>query len=190
MTDETDKSANEEPKASTEEKPAETPVEKPAEAAPPAPSSAPTQTPKVAAPRRSVFSIAGETIRYIERAEKDKTLHVRTNDKKSVVCMALSFLIGIGFTIMYMVNDSTRSICIALALVADFLLGFSILWYVLLRFGVLRTVEPRHALLCWQLMLGAGVLFSFYTMNIAFAFFTIYSTTHPAAATAGTSAGF
>ena len=140
-----------------------------------------------AAPRRSVFSVAGETIRYIERAEKDKTLHVRTDDKKSVIAMAASFTIGIGFTIMYMVNQETRHLCIALALLADFLLGFSILWYVLLRFGVLRTVEPRHALLCWQLMLGAGVLFAFYTMNIAFAFFTLYSSTHPAAA--GAAAG-
>lgn len=137
-------------------------------------------------PRRSIISIAGETIRYIERAEKDKTLHVRTNDKISVICMALSFVIGVGFTIMYMFNESTRQICIGLALVADVLLGFSILWFVLLRFGVLRTVEPRHALLCWQLMLGAGVLFSFYTMNIAFAFFTIYSTSHPAAAVTST----
>lgn len=133
------------------------------------------------APRRSVFSVAGETIRYIERAEKDKTLHVRTDDKKSIVCMALSFGIGITFTLMYMLNNEMRQICIVLALVADAFLGFSILWYVLLRFGVLRTVEPRHALLCWQLMLGAGVLFSFYTMNIAFAFFTLYSSTHPAA---------
>jgi hypothetical protein len=60
--------------------------------------------------------------------------------------------------------------------VSDALFGLSILWYVLLRFGVLRSVEPRHALLCWQLMLGAGALFAFYTMNIAFGFFTIYTT--------------
>ncbi len=133
--------------------------------------------PASTAPRRSIFSVAAETIRYIERAEKDKTLHVRTDDKKSIICMALSFLIGIAFTIMFLVNKDLRALCIALALIADVLLGFSILWYVLLRFGVLRTVEPRHALLCWQLMLGAGVLFAFYTMNIAFAFFTLYTTT-------------
>lgn len=135
---------------------------------------------RVQAPRRSIMSVASETIRYIERAEKDKTLHVRTNDKKSAIFMAISLILGVGFTVLYMVNESTRQLCIVMALIADAFLGLSILWYVLLRFGVLRTVEPRHALLCWQLMLGAGVLFAFYTMNIAFAFFTVYSTYHPA----------
>lgn len=135
---------------------------------------------RVQAPRRGIMSVASETIRYIERAEKDKTLHVRTNDKKSAIFMAISLILGVGFTVLYMVNESTRQLCIVMALIADAFLGLSILWYVLLRFGVLRTVEPRHALLCWQLMLGAGVLFAFYTMNIAFAFFTVYSTYHPA----------
>ncbi len=135
---------------------------------------------RVQAPRRSIMDVAGETIRYIERAEKDKTLHVRTNDRKSAVFMAISLILGVAFTALYMLNESSRQLCIVMALIADAFLGLSILWYVLLRFGVLRTVEPRHALLCWQLMLGAGVLFAFYTMNIAFAFFTVYSTYHPA----------
>lgn len=130
-------------------------------------------------PRRSIMSIAGETIRYIEKAEKDKSLNVRTDDKRSVIFMTISFVIGIVFTVMYMLNPATRAVCIILALVADLFLGLSILWYVLLRFGVLRSVEQRHALLCWQLMLGAGALFAFYTMNIAFAFFTIYSSGNP-----------
>lgn len=129
-------------------------------------------------PRRSIMSIASETIRYIEKAEKDKSLNVRTDDKRSVIFMSISFVIGITFTIMYMVNPAMRPVCIVLALVSDLFLGLSILWYVLLRFGVLRSVEQRHALLCWQLMLGAGALFAFYTMNIAFAFFTVYSSTN------------
>ena len=156
-----------------------------AEAAP----SAATPQKSAPGPRRSIVSVASETIRYIERAEKDKTLHVRTDDKKSAIFMALSLVIGIGFTVLYMVNESTRQLCIVMALVADGFLGLAILWYVLLRFGVLRTVEPRHALLCWQLMLGAGVLFAFYTMNIAFAFFTIYSSSAAAASATAPATG-
>lgn len=131
-------------------------------------------------PRRSLFSVASETIRYIERAEKDQSAEVRTDDKKSVIFMSLSFVIAVIFTLMYMFNQTWRPACIGLALVSDLLLGLSILWYVLLRFGVLRSVEPRHALLSWQLMLGAGALFAFYTMNVAFAFFTFYTSSQPA----------
>ena len=126
--------------------------------------------------RPSILAVAGETIQFIEKAEKDKSLNVRTNDRRSAIFALLSFAVGIVFLVLYMVNPGYKQLCIALALVSDALFGMSILWYVLLRFGVLRSVEPRHALLCWQLMLGAGALFAFYTMNIAFGFFTIYTT--------------
>lgn len=126
--------------------------------------------------RQSLLSVASETMKHIEAAEKDKTLNVRTDDKKSVACMIASFLTAVVLLVLQ-VNPQFKQTCIAMALAADLLFGLSILWYVLLRFGVLRTVEPRHALLCWQLMLGAGALFAFYTLNIALAFFTLYMNT-------------
>lgn len=130
-------------------------------------------------PRRGMLSIAGETIRYIERAEKDPSINIRQNDKRSMIFMALCFATCALFGVLYMANPNLRPVCIILALAADFFLGMSILWYVLLRFGVLRSVEPRHALISWQLVLGAGAMFAFYTMNVALAFFTIYSCNPP-----------
>lgn len=127
-------------------------------------------------PRKNIFEISIETIAYIEKAERDKTIHYRNNDKTSTIFLFLALLCAALFAFVLVISPENRYLCVALALVSDFLFGMAILWFVLLRFGVIRTIEPRYALICWQLMLGAGVLFAFYTMNIAFFFFTLYRT--------------
>jgi hypothetical protein len=127
-------------------------------------------------PRKNIFEISVETISYIEKAERDKTIHYRNRDKTSTIFLFLALLCAAMFAFVLVISPENRYLCVALALISDFLFGMAILWYVLLRFGVLRTIEPRYALICWQLMLGAGVLFAFYTMNIAFFFFTLYRT--------------
>ncbi|MBX9688690.1 MAG: hypothetical protein K2X27_18425 [Candidatus Obscuribacterales bacterium] len=126
-------------------------------------------------PRKGLLAVAQETMLYIEKAEKDKSITFRTNDRISVILIMLSFTLEAGLLLLFMSNPAMRNVCIGMALIADFLFGLAILWFVLLRFGVLRTVEARHALLCWQLMIGAGALFAFYTTNIAFLFFTLYN---------------
>ena len=128
------------------------------------------------APRKNIFEISVETISYIEKAERDKTIVYRNKDKTSTIFLFLALLCAALFAFVLVISPENRYLCVALALISDFLFGMAILWYVLLRFGVLRTIEPRYALICWQLMLGAGVLFAFYTMNIAFFFFTLYRT--------------
>ena len=42
------------------------------------------------------------------------------------------------------------------------LLGLSI--FVISRFGIMRAMEPRFALMCWHLMIGTGLL----TLTIGF----------------------
>lgn len=134
-------------------------------------------------PRKNILEISVETISYIEKAERDKSIHYRSRDKTSTIFLFLALLCAAMFAFVLVISPENRYLCVALALISDFLFGMAILWYVLLRFGVLRTIEPRYALICWQLMLGAGVLFAFYTMNIAFFFFTLYRTMPGAAPT-------
>lgn len=125
-------------------------------------------------PRRGLIAIAAETIAYIESAERNKAIQFRSKDKSSIVFLFLALLCAALFAFVLVLMPENRYLCVTLALVSDFLFGLAILWFVLLRFGILRTLEPRFALICWQLMLGAGVLFAFYTMNIAFFFFTVF----------------
>lgn len=135
-------------------------------------------------PRKNIFQISAETIEYIEKAEKDKSIHFRNDDKTSTIFLFLALIFSAILAFALILSPSNRHLCVALALVSDFLFGMAILWFVLLRFGVLRTIEPRFALLTWQLMLGAGVLFAFYTMNVAFFFFTL-SKSMPTSTTPG-----
>ena len=130
--------------------------------------------------RKGIVAMTAETLGYIESAEKDKTIYVRNDDKTSTVFLFLALITSAVFAFVLVLTPGNRPLCIALALISDFLFGMAILWFVLLRFGVLRTIEPKFALLCWQLMLGAGVLFAFYTMNVAFFFFTLYTQIAPA----------
>ena len=123
--------------------------------------------------RQGVLSMAGQTMAYIEAAEKNHSLQVRSNDRTSTMLLGLALTAVIIFTCL-LGNPNSRGICVVLALASDVFLGLAVLWFVLLRFGVLRYVEPRYALLCWQLMLGAGFLFSFYTMNVALVFLTLF----------------
>ena len=124
---------------------------------------------------RHLLSVFGDTMKHIDQCEKDKKIVFRHNDRKSVMFMLAAFLVEVILMLLFVANSASRPIYIALAVLADFLFGLAILWYVLLRFGVLRSFEPRQTLLTWQLMIGAGALFAFYTMNIAFGFFTYYN---------------
>ncbi|MBX9724362.1 MAG: hypothetical protein K2X81_23335 [Candidatus Obscuribacterales bacterium] len=125
--------------------------------------------------RQNLFAQAGETFQFIEKAEKEGYKNIRTNDKNSIIFVVLAILAA-GLTCwLYAIDVALRPVCVTLALISDFLFGLSILWFVLLRFGVIRSLDPRHALLCWQLMLGIGILLSYYTMNVAFGFFTLYN---------------
>ncbi|MBX9695306.1 MAG: hypothetical protein K2Z81_23170, partial [Cyanobacteria bacterium] len=41
---------------------------------------------------------------------------------------------------------------------ADLMLILGIAIFVVTRFGIIRAMEPRYALICWHLMVGTGLL--------------------------------
>lgn len=128
-----------------------------------------------ARPRLGIFGLAKETMAHIERAEKDKSIVFRPNDKRSTLFLIAGMALLMILTGLVLAMPDMRTMCIILAVVADLFLAMAIFWYVLLRFGTIRTLEPRHALLCWQLMLGTGILFAFYAMNVTLACFTLFA---------------
>jgi hypothetical protein len=140
-------------------------------AAPPPPVSAPKETKTIE--RLTAMKGASASMDFIEVAGKDKTLKIRVDDRKSAVLMALSLLILLASIALVVLNPEAKSIGIYLVLVADALCGISIFWYCLLRFGFIRAIEPRYALLCWHLILGTGVFFSFIATNVMLFLFTM-----------------
>jgi len=51
-------------------------------------------------------------------------------------------------------------------LLADFMLLAAIVVFVVSRFGIIRAMAPRHALVSWHLMIGTGLLFLVIGFNL------------------------
>jgi hypothetical protein len=138
-----------------------------------APDSAPSRAP--AAKERNLLAAVGTTMKHIEDCEKDRSLIFRHSDRVSLTFLFAAFAVEVLLALVFVTYSQLRMACIVMAAVADILFGLAIIWFVLLRFGILRSFEPRQTLLTWQLMIGSGALFAFYTMNIAFGFFIYYN---------------
>ena len=128
------------------------------------------------ADRLSAVAAANKSMTFIEESGKDKTIRIRLDDTRSAILMAASLVLLLTSCGMVASNPDFRDAGIAMVLAADLLCGASILWYCILRFGFIRRIEPRFALICWHLVLGTGVLFSFIAMNVMLALFTMSRT--------------
>lgn len=117
--------------------------------------------------RDNLFQTAKKTLDFIDDAEKDKSVKVRVDDRKSTLFLWSALGTVLALLIVVTLLPSLRHIGIVMALVADLLLGASVFWYVVIRFGVLKSLDPRYAVLCFQLLLGTGLMFAYFSINIA-----------------------
>lgn len=124
-------------------------------------------------PRLGPLAGAMESMTFIENVGKDKSLKIRVDDTRSAILMAMSLVLLLVSIWMVGENPDAKAAGITIVLIADALCGVSILWYCILRFGFIRSIEPRYAILCWHLVLGTGVLFSFIATNIMLTLFTL-----------------
>ncbi len=140
----------------------------------PAPASAP-EAPAGGGASNRLGALAGanEAMNFIETAGKNKALKIRVDDRNSALLMAASLFLLLGACWMVGENPEAKGMGITVVILADSLCGLSILWYCISRFGFIRSIEPRYALLCWHLVLGTGVLFSFIATNIMLTLFTL-----------------
>ncbi len=106
--------------------------------------------------RKSWIEGIRQTLIYIGRVSSDKTLHFRSSDKVTTrlligaFCMALSFL-----ALPFFEMNVIAFFCYVLA---DIMLLVAVAVFVASRFGIIRAMQPRHALVCWHLMVGTGLL--------------------------------
>lgn len=127
------------------------------------------------AKERNLFNAVMATMKHIDDCERDRRAVFRHSDQTSLACLLFAFVSEVVLAALYVTQPSLRNLCLILAAVADILFGVAIFWYVIQRFGILRSFDSRVTLLTWQLMIGSGALFAFYTMNISFAFFIYYN---------------
>lgn len=96
------------------------------------------------------------TLDYIGTISRDKKLHFRASDQLTSRLLIGSFVLALGFATLPFFE--MNAIAAFAYLLADVMLFSAISVFVISRFGIIRAMEPRHALVCWHLMVGTGLL--------------------------------
>ena len=113
--------------------------------------------------RRSRWSSSWASLRYVSSLSRDDDIKMRDSDRITSVCL----LIGSILIIISLVFQPLRAHRLSLLIACDALVFFMLLFYVVNRFGILHTLMPRQALLTWQLIVGAGFVGIYMTINLA-----------------------
>jgi hypothetical protein len=106
--------------------------------------------------RRSWVQNVNLTLDYIGSISRDKKLHFRASDHLTSRLLIGAFILAIGFATLPFFE--MNAIAFFAYILADALLFCAITVFVVSRFGIIRAMEPRHALVCWHLMVGTGLL--------------------------------
>ncbi|MBX9666817.1 MAG: hypothetical protein K2X93_04325 [Candidatus Obscuribacterales bacterium] len=106
--------------------------------------------------RKSWVEGCRQTLVYIGRVSNDKTLHFRSSDKVTTRLLIGAFLMAVTFLALPFFG--MNGIAFFCYVIADIMLLVAVSVFVLSRFGIIRAMQPRHALVCWHLMVGTGLL--------------------------------
>lgn len=118
-------------------------------------------------PRASVFESCCKTFDYLSRISADKSLTFRHSDVMTTNMLVFSLVGALVFAVLPAFN--LQSLAVICYVVADILLLMAIAGFVMTRFGVIRSMEPRYAIVCWHLMIGTGLLSMVIGFNIVMA---------------------
>lgn len=106
--------------------------------------------------RKNWIENVNKTCDYIGQISNDKSLHFRSSDKLTSRLLIGAFLLSMCFAALPFWN--MNAVAAFAYLLADVLLFVAISIFVVSRFGIIRAMEARHALVCWHLMVGTGLL--------------------------------
>jgi cyanate permease len=120
---------------------------------------------------RWVSSLAA--LHYINKVSKDKEVFTRDSDRVTAIALIVACVAALACLFVPQIEHYRRS-CV---LVADSVMGLALLSYVVNRFGIVTTFQPRQALLTWQLMIGTGLIGVFISINLALFIAELISTT-------------
>ncbi len=96
------------------------------------------------------------TFKYLSEISKDKKLAFRASDKTTTMLLLLALVGSIVFALGP--HFGFAAFAMVCYVTADLMLMAGILIFVVTRFGIIRAMEPRFALICWHLMVGTGLL--------------------------------
>jgi hypothetical protein len=112
------------------------------------------------------FAACLESLAHVRKASADKAISIRETDKQSVRLLRGSVLVALIFLFLPLAGLAKYAILCLAAADSFFLIALVI--YIVGRFGILRVMSPRHALVCWQLMVGTSLFSMALAINAVF----------------------
>lgn len=106
--------------------------------------------------RRGWVENVSQTFSYLDKVSRDKSLPFRSTDKLTTKILIGAFVLAIGFAALPFFE--MNAIAAVAYILADIALFVAIGTFVVSRFGIIRAMDPRHAMVCWHLMVGTGLL--------------------------------
>ncbi len=122
------------------------------------------------------FAACLESLAHVRKASGDKAISIRETDKQSVRLLRGSVLAALIFLFLPMAGFAKYAILCLTA--ADSFFLIALVLYIVGRFGILRVMSPRHALVCWQLMVGTSLFAVALAINAVFIFLVVLAGQH------------
>jgi len=113
--------------------------------------------------RRSRWQTSLIAFRYVQSVSADNGIRIRDTDKATSIALAIA---TICLFLSPWINPLGK-IRTNLLIVCDVFAGAVLVFYFANRFGILKTLNKRQALLTWQLILAAVYVGAFLTINLA-----------------------
>ncbi|MBK9145411.1 MAG: hypothetical protein IPM23_23300 [Candidatus Melainabacteria bacterium] len=99
-----------------------------------------------------------KTVTYIKESSADKSLTFRESDKLTLKLLIWALILSAVFVILLLASVRIPSLSAFFYIMADIMLFSAILGFTLTRFGIIRAMEPRYAVVTYHLMVGTGLL--------------------------------
>jgi hypothetical protein len=119
---------------------------------------------KTRAARQSVVGGVVSSVKYLQDAHAEAgVIKLRSSDRATWILL----IVALGLVVAAQFLQNQKNLC---TLLADALMAVVLFAFLGMRFGVLRSLSARQAVLTWQLIVGSfllGMYFAFNTQLLA-----------------------
>lgn len=116
------------------------------------------------APRQSVVGGVVSSVKFLQDAHAEAgVIKLRKSDRATWILL----VVAVGLIIAAQFLSAQKNLC---TIIADALMAVVLFAFLGMRFGVLRSLSARQAVLTWQLIVGSfllGMYFAFNTQILA-----------------------
>ncbi len=114
------------------------------------------------AKRRSPWQSSAAAFEYVQKSSRTDAIQLRTSDRVTIIALLICCILEV-LSLSYTPFAGMR---LPVVLVCDVVLGVSTVLFLIYRLGILCSLTPRQALVCWQLMMGCIFFGIFLCINV------------------------